>query len=57
MKIKNTVLKLVTLLSICVVFGLDFKNVSNVIPGACMYLLALAWLTLFVYANRREQNV
>ena len=54
MKIKNAVLKLITLLSFAVIFGLDFDNVSNVIPGACMYLLALAWLTIFIYSNNRR---
>ena len=51
-KIKNKVLNLITLLSFSVIVGIDFEHVENIIPGVCMILLSLAWLTLFVYVNR-----
>ena len=54
-KLKNVILKWITVFSVAIIFGLSFDHGDSIFPAIIVYLAALSWLTLFGYVNFVEE--
>lgn len=53
-KLKNVILKSITVFAFSIVFGLAFVASENLLTSAAVYIAAVAWLYLFGLANSRR---